>query len=157
MANSFKKLMRQQIQENVDQFSRMAPNQTPPKGWLRAIREALGISTHQLAKKFDRSQSNILQQELREKNGTITLRALEEAAAQLHCKLVYCLVPEKPLEKILEDQARLKAKKEIALINHSMALEMQGLTAKHLEQQEENLVQELLQGNPRKLWDIDDN
>ena len=45
------------------------------------------------------------------------------------------------------------AKKRIKIINHSMALEQQGLNPKQLQQQEDDLVQELLQGNPKKLWD----
>ncbi len=74
----------------------------------------------------------------------------------MNCKLVYCLVPLEPLNKILERQARAIAKKRIKIINHSMSLEEQGLNAKQLKQQEDDLVKELLQANPKKLWDDDE-
>ena len=70
----------------------------------------------------------------------------------MNCKLVYCLIPIEPFDKLLEEQAKLLAKKRIELINHSMKLEQQGLTQKQLKQQEDDLVQELLQGNPKKIW-----
>ncbi len=54
--------------------------------------------------------------------------------------------------KTLEKQARLIAQKRVNLVNRSMSLELQGLNFKQLQQQEENLVQELLQGDPKKLW-----
>ena len=36
-----------------------------------------------------------------------------------------------------------------------MSLEKQGLSVRQLQQQEDDLVQQLLQGNPKKLWKTD--
>jgi len=94
--------------------------------------------------------------EQREKKGTISLETLEQVAKAMDCKLVYCLVPNDSLDKILEKQARHIAKKRIKAINHSMKLEKQELNQKQLQQQEEDLIQELLQGDPKKLWNADE-
>ncbi len=152
MANGFKKLMRGQVNENLNKFMDLLKVPTPRNGWIRTIRDALGMSSYALAKRLGCSRPNITAFEKREKNGTISLRALEEVAQALNCKLVYCLVPIKPFDKTLEEQARLVAKKQINIVNHSMSLEQQGLTWQQLKQQEDDLVQELLQGNLSKLW-----
>ena len=109
-----------------------------------------------MANRLGCSRSNITSIEHRETKGTISLETLEQVAQAMNCKLVYCLVPIEPLDKILEKQARHIAKKRIKIINHSMALEEQGLKPKQLQRQEDDLVQELLQGNPKKLWDNDE-
>ena len=41
----------------------------------------------------------------------------------------------------------------MASINHSMQLEQQGLSASQLQQQEDLLVHELMNGSPKKLWE----
>lgn len=152
MANIFKKLMREQVQTSLDPFAELAQRSVPKSGWIRTIREALGISSSILADRLECTRSNISAIERSEKKGTISLETLEEVAKALDCKLVYCLIPLEPLEKILEKQARKIAREKIKIINHSMTLEKQGLNPKQLKQQEDDLVRELLQGSPKKLW-----
>lgn len=147
--------MLEQIQEHLNQFSSLSKTSTPKKGWIKSIREALGIPRSILANQLGCSRNNIAAIEQREKKGTISLETLEKVAKAMNCKLVYCLVPLKPLDKQLKDQARFLAKKRIMRINHSMKLEQQGLTPKQLQKQEDDLIQELLQGNPKNLW-VDD-
>ncbi len=153
MKKGFKKLMLDQISTNIDPFLALINKPIPKKGWLRTIREALGISSAILAHRLGCSRSNIIKMEQREAKGTISLETLNMVAQAMNCKLVYCIVPIKPLEKQLEDQAQLLAKKRVMIINHSMKLEQQGLTPEQLKKQEDDLVQELLQGDPKKLWD----
>lgn len=152
MTNYFGRLMREQVQESIENYSKLAKKPCPKKGWIRTIREALGISSRALAGMLGCTQSNISALERSEKRGSISLASLEETAKAMNCQLVYCLIPLKPLEKIMEDQARIIAKKQIALINHSMSLEDQGLSLAQLKRQEDDLVKQLLQGNPRQLW-----
>lgn len=148
--------MRKQVQESLDDFLILAQKSIPPKGWIKTIRDALGMSSSVLAKRLKCNRTNVTRMEQREKNGTISLEILEQAAKALNCKLVYCLVPLEPLDKMLEKQAHIVARKRIKAINHSMKLEQQGLDPKQLQQQEDDLVRELLQGDPKNLWSNDD-
>lgn len=152
----FKKLMREQVQITLDEFVKVAQKTPPPKGWIRTIRDALGISSYALAKRLGCNRANISSMERRERKGTISLETLEQVAEKLGCKLVYCLVPIEPLDTMLEKRARHIAKKRIKVINHSMKLEQQGLKQKQLQQQEDDLVDELLQGDPKHLWSDDE-
>jgi len=152
MTNEFKRLMRRQVQEKLDQFSHLTKLPVPHAGWLRIIRDALGITSQVLAKRIGCSQANVTYLEKSERDGTITLNNLNKAARALNCKLVYCLIPEKPLNKILEDKAREIATKHARSVNHSMKLEDQGLSEKELKKQIEEMVQEFMFGNPKDLW-----
>ncbi len=156
MTNSFKRLMREQIQEKVDDFLVLLEKPIPRKGWLRTMREALGMSCSALSKRLGCSKTNVVSLERREKQGTISLSTLEQAAKALNCHLVYCVVPLKKLDQMVEEQARMIAKKQLQIINYSMKLEEQGLTPAQMQRQEDDLVKELLLGNPKKLWVWDD-
>lgn len=152
MDKEFEKLRREQIDETLKNISAFTKEPVPKKGWIRTIREALGIPSRVLANKLGCTPTNLTTIEQREAKGTITLATLQEIAQAMNCKLVYYLIPIESLDKILEDQARLVARKRIELVNHSMQLEQQGLTSAQLQQQEDALVQELLQGDIKKLW-----
>jgi predicted DNA-binding mobile mystery protein A len=81
----------------------------PPKGWIRTIREAVRMSTYDLARRMRISQSQASKLEHSEVDGSIRLVTLNRAARALGCRLVYVLVPEQPLEHIVRRQARRKA------------------------------------------------
>lgn len=152
MSEKFKKLMREQLQANLSDFTKLAHKSIPKKGWVRTIRESLSMSSDVLAQRMGCKRSNITAIEQREIKKTISLETLENVAKALNCTLVYSLIPNEPLNKILENQARLVAQNKIKRINHFMKLEQQGLDPKQLKNQEDDLVQELLQGNLKKIW-----
>lgn len=85
-----KKIMRAQLTKQLSIL------QTAPQGgWVRLIREALCMSTRQLAKRLQVSQSRISQIEKNEASQTLSLKALNEVAEALGCQLCYSLVPKK--------------------------------------------------------------
>src|SRR6266404_8337614 len=73
---------------------------SPVRGWIKAIREALGMSTAQLAMRLGVKQPSVVALEQSEAKGTIELATLRRVAKALDCTLVYALVPGKPLEAI---------------------------------------------------------
>lgn len=152
MEKNFKKLMRQQIQKDLNDYQGINNKTIPVDGWIRTIRKALDMSSSFLAYRFKCNASNIIKMEKREQQGTITLETLQQAAQALNCKLVYCLIPLEPIENLRKKQAELVADKIIDSTNHSMKLEDQGLTSQQLQQKKIDLVQELLDGNANDLW-----
>jgi predicted DNA-binding mobile mystery protein A len=133
--------------QNVDALAR------PPRGWLKAIREALGMTTAQLAKRLGVSQPRVLGIEKAESSGTIKLETLERAARALDCRLVYALVPRSSLESMTEDRARALARKRLRATSHSMALEDQRVDKADEEEHLERLVQKLLDQSGSVLWE----
>src|ERR1017187_1256120 len=123
-----------QSRAHLDQrFHELGPatRYTPPvRGWIKAIREALGMSTAQLAKRLGVKQPSVVALEQSEAKGTMELATLRRVADALDCTLVYALVPNKPLEATVRDRARTFARRRLQPVEHSMLLEDQKVTAK---------------------------
>jgi len=124
----------------------------PPKGWVRAIRDAFGMTAVQMAARLGVVQSRITALEQAEANDAITLKSLRQAAAALDCTLVYALVPNKPIDDLLRVQAARIADEQLARTHHSMRLEDQALDPRDLAEARTSLINELLH-EPRRLWD----
>jgi predicted DNA-binding mobile mystery protein A len=131
----------------------LAKSQRPPKGWLRAIRDALGMTTSQFAKRLGVSQPRVIKLEKAEVDGSVTLHTLQRAAEALGCRFVYALIPEKPLAEIMRQRAALLADRQSAAVEHSMRLEDQAVKDKHAAGAlREQMIQELMR-HPSRLWD----
>jgi predicted DNA-binding mobile mystery protein A len=125
----------------------------PPRGWIKAIREALGMSTTQLAKRLRVSQTRVSQMEKAETESGIRLQTLKQVAEALDCTLVYALVPNKPLEEMVRGRAAHIADLQLARTNHTMRLENQALGSPALTAERERLIRQLTEGAPRRLWE----
>ncbi|MFM8648094.1 MAG: helix-turn-helix domain-containing protein, partial [Methylocystis sp.] len=68
---------------------RAEPLITPPSGWIKAIRESLGMTAEQLARRMGVVQSRVSTLEKAECSGTPSLKSLRQAAEAMNCTLVY--------------------------------------------------------------------
>ena len=125
----------------------------PQRGWLRAMREALGMTTRQLAQRMDKVQSAVVDMEKSEARDTISLTSLRQAAEAMNCELVYAIVPRGPFDAILRARATEIATQQLARVSHTMALENQSLSHADQEAEKERLIDELLRGPTTRLWD----
>jgi predicted DNA-binding mobile mystery protein A len=140
-----------------DRFRKLGPARryaTPVRGWIKAIREALGMSTAQLALRLKIKQPSLVQLEQSEAKGSIELRTLRRVAEALDCTLVYALVPNKPLETMVRDRARAFGLRRREHVEHSMLLEDQGVTSRVTSKDVEARLNEIVrETNPRLFWD----
>jgi predicted DNA-binding mobile mystery protein A len=146
-------LARKHLDERLTPLRESAAFVRPPRGWVRAIRDALGMTTGQLAKRIGVDQSRITKLEHAEIEGSVSLKTLRQAAEGLGCTLVYAFVPTPSLDEMVRERAGEIAARELARVNHTMRLENQALTQPDLKQERERLVLALIAGNPRRLWD----
>jgi predicted DNA-binding mobile mystery protein A len=145
-------LARKQLDRKLARWQPVGELARPPRGWLRAIREALGMTGAQLAARLKVSQPRVVEMENAEQRGAITLETLERAAQALGCTLVYALVPNGSLDGMVRERARKVAAELVSRVDHSMWLEDQGVPAETLEEEREWLAEDLLR-HPRRLWD----
>jgi predicted DNA-binding mobile mystery protein A len=122
----------------------------PIRGWIRAIRSALGMSTAQLASRLGIKQPSVIALELSEAKGSIELATLRRVAEALDCTVVYALVPNQPLEKTVRDRARVVAGARRAAVAHSMLLEDQAVDTADSEERLDEFIRET---SPGRLWD----
>lgn len=147
-----RQLRLEQVQASVAAYSDLANRRPPPHGWLKVIRESLGLTQRQQAGRLGVAGSTLHKSELAEAEERITLGQLRKLADGLDCELVYALVPRKPLTQVVEDQARSIALQEVGGVAHTMSLEDQRPATDRLRKQVEQRTAELLQGRWSDLW-----
>jgi len=127
--------------------------QRPHKGWIRAVKEALGMSSKQLAARLGVSPPRITALEKSEVDETVTLASLRRAAEALDCALVYSFVPKGSFEEVLQTRARRIAADLIGKVDHTMRLEAQNLQSDKLNEEIENLAAQILREQHKIIWD----
>lgn len=126
----------------------------PPTGWIRAIRLSLGMSLQQLAKKLSITKQSVQEFEQREKEGTISIKSLREAANALDMELVYGFVPKDgSLEQLIERKAKELATKIVSRTSHTMKLEDQENTQERIKKAILERTALLKHEMPKVLWD----
>ncbi len=153
MSTALKKLRIRQLEGRLAPVRELGATPRPPGGWLRAIRESLGMSARQVAERQGVSRQAIAEQESREAEGSITLSALRRAAEAMGCDLFYVVVPQLPMPELLRQRARAVVAKNLGRVAHSMGLEDQAVSDEEFEQQVEDMAEELLSDLPRSFWD----
>ncbi len=124
----------------------------PQKGWLKAIREGLGLTTGQMANRMGFTQSRVSKMEAAEAHGEITLKTLQKAADALGCQVVYVVIPREPLTQTLEQRAREVALQQLEAIGQTMRLEAQEVEDPQYRQKLLQQTAEKLLARPSKLW-----
>lgn len=106
----------------------------PNHGWIRAIRQALGMTAAQLGQRLGVKQSTISGFEAKEAEGAIQLNTLRRLAEAMNCTLVYALMPNVPLDEMVRRRAQEVASDQLKLIEHTMLLENQALTTEERDE-----------------------
>ncbi|MBE9548439.1 MAG: mobile mystery protein A [Proteobacteria bacterium] len=143
---------RKQLDKRLDLLRGSDVYARPPRGWIKAIREALGMTTAQVAARMGVSQPRVVEIEKAEKAGATTLNTLERAAQAMDCQLIYAFVPKKPLVQLIEDRARIIAKQRMMTTGHSMALEAQSVSYDDEKEQFEQMVRRIVDKAGSDIW-----
>ncbi|WP_291515372.1 mobile mystery protein A [Bdellovibrio sp. ArHS] len=147
------KLRRHQLDRFFHQSESVLTTKIPKYGWVKEIREALGMTMQDLGTRLGVIKQRIERIEKDEVAGKVTLQTLRDTAEALDCELVYFLVPKgQGLQKLLETQA-LKAAREIVKdTEHTMGLEEQDTSRQSQQHLVESVAAELLLKEDRKIW-----
>ena len=141
---------RLRLDERFKQMGSADQYAVPVRGWIKAIREALGMTTAQLAKRLGIRQPSVVALEQSEARGTIEFATLRRVAEALDCTLVYALIPNKPLEATIRERARAFARRRWGPVDHTMLLEDQQVKRNDSEAELEDIIRET---NPRRFWE----
>lgn len=142
-----------QLDASLLRYTLLRDASAPQKGWIKAVRNALGMSGQQLGKRLGVSRMRVATMEQAEVTGATTLKTLRRAAEAMDCVLVYALVPKTSLKKTLQRQARRKAERDTVRASRSMALENQALARDEMDKVVETAAAGLLDKMPKTFWD----
>jgi predicted DNA-binding mobile mystery protein A len=126
MKLEYRDLRLKQLAATLDTFTDAKQTARPVRGWLRALREALGVSQQEVANAAKVKRQSIIGFEEAEASDRITLRNLRRVAEAMGCELVYAIVPKSgSIQELAERQKRSEATKRVLAVEHTMALEDQ--------------------------------
>ena len=150
-----KGLARRQLDQRLQAFAALKNIQPPLRGWIRAIRDALGMTGGQLARRMGVQRQRIVALEKGELAGTATINSIKKAAAAMDCVFVYALVPRDSLEATVERQALRYAEKMHAIVQHSMLLEQQGLSEEESRHGIAAAAERYARKTAKEMWEVE--
>lgn len=121
-----------------------------PKGvsWINTVREAIGMSAVQLAKRLGVTQPRIAKMEINEEN--LKLSTMKRVAQAMNCDFVYYFKPKTTFQDIVQIQAKKKAEEILLGVNLNMALENQDIQTKEAVN---DMAADFINGNTKRIWD----
>ena len=131
-------------------FSPLIASGPRPGARVRAIRDALGMTVVQFARRLKIRPQSVEALERSEATGAIQLKTLRRAAEALDCTIVYALVPNRSLEDAVRARARKIALRDLGRVAHTMKLEAQETGDANLEARIEAYIRDQLK--ERGLW-----
>ena len=148
------KLQFQQLNEKMDKLTVLQQIIMPPIGWIKAIRNGIGMSMEQLGKKLSITKQAVMDIEKREKEGAITIKSMQEIAKVIDMKFVYGFVPNAgSLEQMIETRSLEMATKIVQRSSTSMKLEDQANSKERIEKAIKERAAEIINKTPKILWD----
>jgi predicted DNA-binding mobile mystery protein A len=153
LTKASKKLRREQLDRALGGPVDLRHLPQPKRGWIREVREVLGMSAQQLADRLRVSQPAVAKMEKAEAAGAVTVASLKKAADALGCHFVYAFVPHDSFEALVRTRAREAANNLLGRVEHTMALEAQGGDGVARERRIQELADELVRTLSRDLWD----
>ena len=148
------KLQFQQLNEKILQLAGMQHVIVPPIGWIKAIRNGIGMSMEQLGKKLSITKQGVMDIEKREKEGAITIKSMQEIAKAIDMQFIYGFVPDAgSLDQMIEMRALEIAKTIVQRTSTTMKLEDQVNSKERIEKAIKERAAEIINKTPKILWD----
>lgn len=151
MNSDIRQKARQRLDERLLALKPTDRFKSPPKGWIRAIRDAIGMTGVQFARRLNVSPQSVDALEKSEANGTVKIETLRRAAEALGCTLVYALVPNTSLDAAVRERAVARALLDLGRVAHTMKLEAQGVPDADLDERIEAYIRSSLRD--RDIWE----
>lgn len=144
MRPKFRALQVEQLDRALKPFLSCRAVTRPQKGWIRALRQASGMTLREFAERMRRAIPSAAKFEKSEAEYHITLNSLQQAAEALGCQLVYALVPKTgSVSDMIQQRAQEAVAEHVLAVEHTMGLENQavGKVKKKIEQEARRLIE----------------
>ena len=125
--------------------------EVPEKGWITTMRQALGMSAEQVARRKGVTRNAVYQAERSEKEGAVSLNQMEKLAEAMGGRFVYAIVPNKPIESIRYTQA-LKNARAMAKVDDLFA----SLSQDDKQDWIDDTAAQLLHDMPTDFWEMNE-
>ena len=117
-------------------------------GWIKTVREAIGMTVSQLAARLGVTQPRITKMESNEDN--LKLSTMKKAAEAMNCEFVYYFKPRTTFQNLVDEQAQKKAAEVLKTVNVNMALENQEIAE---DEAVKDFASDLINTKIKQIWD----
>lgn len=117
-------------------------------GWIKTVREAIGMTVSQLATRLGVTQPRITKMESNEDN--LKLSTMKKAAEAMNCEFVYYFKPRTTFQNLVDEQAQKKAAEVLKTVNVNMALENQEIAE---DEAVKDFASDLINTKIKQIWD----
>lgn len=117
-------------------------------GWIKTVREAIGMTVSQLAARLGVTQPRITKMESNEDN--LKLSTMKKAAEAMNCEFVYYFKPRTTFQNLVDEQAQKKAVEVLKTVNVNMALENQEIAE---DEAVKDFASDLINTKIKQIWD----
>ena len=117
-------------------------------GWIKTVREAIGMTVSQLAARLGVTQPRITKMEFNEDN--LKLSTMKKAAEAMNCEFVYYFKPRTTFQNLVDEQAQKKAVEVLKTVNENMALENQEIAE---DEAVKDFASDLINTKIKQIWD----
>ena len=117
-------------------------------GWIKTVREAIGMTVSQLAARLGVTQPRITKMESNEDN--LKLSTMKKAAEAMNCEFVYYFKPRTTFQNLVDEQAQKKAVEVLKTVNENMALENQEIAE---DEAAKDFASDLINTKIKQIWD----
>ena len=148
-----KKLLRKQISKKLKPLKSFAKASSSTGSWVKTIRQALGMTTYDLARRSGMDQAQLSRIEKAEPEGKVTLATMQKIADGLDMKFVYGFVSDDDLESIVYRQAKKLALRRLKRLDTTMALELQELDPEEKKEALSDMIEKILTDSPSDFWE----
>ena len=122
--------------------------EVPSKGWIAAMRGALGMSAEYVAQRKGVSRNAVYQAERSEKDGAVSLKQMEQLAAAMGGTFVYAIIPDNRIDEMKYRQAKLKAIQQLKEIEAAL-----NWSADERQDWIDDKAAELIHDMPSHFWE----
>lgn len=146
-------LILKQLDKKIKNYNKLSSAKST-SGWIDDIRTSLGMSMDQLGKRLGISAQGVSEMEKREREMSISLKRLDEAAKAFGLRLTYGFsAPAKNLEQMINEVSRIKAKEIVLRTHKTMSLEKQANSRARIKRAINEQATEIANKKPKYLWD----
>ena len=147
-----KKLIREQLDNKLSTLKGFTAQGLKSIGWIKTIREALGMTSTNLASRVGVNQSRIIHMEKAERDGNIKISTMEKIADALDMDFVYGFVPRTSLNEMVRQQAKKIALHKMERLDNTMRLEQQELSSEEKERALKDMIDRILIDGQKDFW-----
>lgn len=97
------KQLQKAVESNIAHVRNLFQPNPEKSGWIKVMRQTLGFSGAELARKMQVTRGLISNTEKAELEGRVTIKKMQEYADAMDCEFIYCMIPKDGIKNSVKE------------------------------------------------------